>query len=410
MRKSNPVLSVSELNRYVKGLIQGDPRLRDLWVAGEISNFKHHRSGHMYFTVKDSGSALRCVFFRHENLRCLFNPADGLEVILHGALSVYEPDGIYQLYVAEMEPAGVGSLFLAFEQLKARLEQEGLFQAEWKKKLPYLPRTVGVVTSLTGAALQDILTQVRRRFPHVRLVVAESLVQGTRAPAEIIRALDALNRRGDIDVIIVARGGGSLEDLWPFNIEEVVRAIRRSGSPVVSAVGHETDFTIADFAADFRAATPTAAVAAVLPAMDDLLCGLDQKKKQACLALQRRLQREKQLLDYTVTGRFYQQPQRRLQRSREMLQRLETALRQETRRRLQIKGLKQAALDEKLEAFSPLKVMNRGYSYCRDEEGHIIRSIKEVKVGGLLKLTFKDGQAWCRAEALIEEGEDGRQG
>ncbi|MBS3943105.1 MAG: exodeoxyribonuclease VII large subunit [Dethiobacter sp.] len=410
MRKSNPVLSVSELNRYVKGLLQGDPRLRNLWVAGEISNFKHHRSGHMYFTVKDSGSSLRCVFFRHENLRCLFNPAEGMEVILHGALSVYEPDGIYQLYVAELEPAGVGSLFLAFEQLKARLEQEGLFKAEWKKKLPDLPRTVGVVTSPTGAALQDILTQVRRRFPNVRLVVAESLVQGTGAPAEITRAMDALNRRGDIDVIILARGGGSLEDLWPFNTEEVARAIRRSRSPVVSAVGHETDFTIADFAADFRAATPTAAVAAVLPDMDDLLCGLDQKKRQACLALQRRLQREKQLLDYTVTSRFYQQPQRRLQRSRETLQRLETALRQETRRRLQIKGLIQAALDEKLEAFSPLKVMNRGYSYCRDEEGRIIRSIKEVKVGGLLMLTFKDGQARCRTEALMEEGEDGRQG
>ncbi|HOL17014.1 MAG TPA: exodeoxyribonuclease VII large subunit [Bacillota bacterium] len=401
MQVNGPVLQVSEINRYVKGLIQGDPRLRDLWVTGEISNFKHHRSGHMYFTVKDSASALRCVFFRRENMRCRFIPANGMEVILHGSLSVYEPDGVYQLYVSEMEPAGMGSLFLAFEQLKAKLEAEGLFRAEAKKKLPFLPRTIGVVTSPTGAALQDILTTVKRRFAHVRLVVAESLVQGAGAPADIVRALEALNRREDVELIIIARGGGSLEDLWPFNDEAVARAIHRSRLPVISAVGHETDFTIADFVADVRAATPTAAVAAALPDLEELLFQLKQWHKRAGMALQRRLQQEKQLLDYTASIRFYQR--QRLQRAQEMLQRLETALHQETVRGLKLKGMKLASLDDRLEAFSPLKVMNRGYCYCRDEAGRIIRSIKEVQVGGALRLTFKDGQARCRTEA-VEEG------
>ncbi len=403
MQVNGPVLQVSEINRYVKGLIQGDPRLRDLWVTGEISNFKHHRSGHMYFTVKDSTSALRCVFFRRENMRCRFKPANGMEVILHGSLSVYEPDGIYQLYVSEMEPAGMGSLFLAFEQLKAKLEQEGLFRAEAKKKLPFLPRTIGVVTSPTGAALQDIVATVKRRFPHVRLVVAESLVQGAGAPADIVRALEALNRREDIELIIIARGGGSLEDLWPFNDEAVARAIHRSRLPVISAVGHETDFTIADFVADVRAATPTAAVAAALPDLEELLFQLKQLQRRAGAALQRRLQQEKQLLDYTVSSRFYQRPLQRLQRAQETLQRLETALRQEAVRGLKLKGMKLASLDDRLEAFSPLKVMNRGYCYCRDEAGQIVRSIREVRVGGALRLTFKDGQARCRTEA-VEEG------
>lgn len=408
MQQKDRVFTVSELNRYVKGLLQGDPRLRDLWVAGEISNFKHHRSGHMYFSIKDGAAALRCVFFRRENARCRFRPADGMEVILHGNLSVYEPDGVYQLYVAEMEPAGMGSLYLAFEQLKEKLAREGLFSAERKRRLPLLPRVIGIVTSPTGAALQDILTTVRRRFPHVRLVVAESLVQGNGAPDDIARALDRLNRCPGVELIIVARGGGSLEDLWPFNTETVARAIYRSRLPVISAVGHETDFTIADFTADYRAATPTAAVAAALPEEAELRQQLAQLRERAGLALRRRLQQEKQLLDYTVTGRFYRRPRLLLERSREQLLRLDGRLRQETVRLLQLKGLRLAALEEKLEGFSPLRVMNRGYSFCRDEEGKIIRSVCDLKVGGMLRLSFKDGRARCRTEAVEEGSEFGR--
>lgn len=387
----------------IKGLIQGDPRLRDLWVAGELSNFKHHRSGHMYFTVKDGSAALRCVYFRRENIRCRFQPADGMEVILHGSLSVYEPDGLYQLYVSEMEPAGLGSLFLAFQQLKEKLEKEGLFRAERKRKLPFLPRRIGLVTSPTGAALQDILAAVRKRFPHVELMVVESLMQGAAAANDIARALDLLNARRDIDLVIIARGGGSLEDLWPFNTETVARAIGRSGLPVIAAIGHETDFTIADFTADFRAATPTAAVAAALPDLAELQLQLAQLETRAGLALQRRLQQEKQLLDYTVTGRFYRQPGRRVERSREQLHRLIDRLRQETVRGIKLKGMQLASWDDKLEGFSPLKVMNRGYSYCRDEHGKIVRSVRDIKVGRLLQLSFKDGRAACRTET-VEEG------
>lgn len=403
MQNRTPVYTVSEVNRIIKGLIQGDPRLRDLWVAGELSNFKHHRSGHMYFTIKDSSTSLRCVFFRRDNLRCRFQPVDGMELLLYGSLSVYEPGGAYQLYVSEMEPAGMGSLYLAFEQLKQKLEEEGLFREEHKQKLPGLPRRIAVITSPTGAALQDILTTVRQRFPYVQILVAESLMQGSGAPADIARAIERLNAMAGIDLIIVARGGGSLEDLAPFNTETVARAIFGSRLPVISAVGHETDFTIADFVADLRAATPTAAAAAALPRYDELARQIDRLKERSALALQQRLLQEKQLLDYTVTARFYRRPLERVQRYRERCAGLDERLRRSALRYLKLKGLQLAALGDKLEGASPLKLMARGYSYCQDEEGNVVRSIGELQLGQRLLLRFRDGSARCRTEEL-EEG------
>lgn len=397
------ILKVSEINRYVKGLIQGDPRLCDLWVSGELSNFKHHRSGHMYFTLKDSTSSLRCVFFRRENIRCIFKPTDGMEVIIHGNISVYEPDGVYQLYVAEMEPAGMGSLFLAFEQLKKKLEAEGLFRADHKKPIPGMPAKIALVTSPTGAALQDMLTTIKKRFPHVHILVVESLVQGSGAAADLTRALDLLNSRKDIDLIILARGGGSLEDLWPFNEEIVARAIYRSEIPVISAVGHETDFTIADFTADLRAPTPTAGAVAAIPEKEEIILKIQQLRERSAAALQRRLLQEKQKVDHIVSDRFFRLPGRRLKLSAGLLNQLEVKLRREIVRVLQYKGLVLTAQIDKLESYSPLKVMNRGYSYCRDEEGNIIRSIKQVRLKHLVQLSFKDGQAFCRAEK-VEEG------
>ncbi len=404
IEKNLTILKVSEINRYVKGLIHGDPRLRDLWVTGELSNFKHHRSGHMYFTIKDSKSSLRCVFFRRDNMRCIFRPSDGMEVIIHGNISVYEPDGVYQLYVSEMEPAGMGSLYLAFEQLKNKLEKEGLFRPEIKKRIPKLPQKIGLVTSPTGAALQDILATIKVRFPHVHLLVVESLVQGPDAAPDIVRAIDLLNRKNDIDVIILARGGGSLEDLWPFNEEVVARAIYRSRVPIISAVGHETDFTIADFAADLRAPTPTAAAATAVPEKAELLAVQRQLREQAALALRRRLEREKQTLDYIVSDRFFAIPGRRIKLSKEMLTQLDRKLRREIIRILQYKGMKLGALNDKLESYSPLKVMSRGYCYCRDEQGNIIRSVKDLTPRGLLNLSFSDGQARCRTEEIEEGG------
>ena len=403
MQKRTPVYTVSEINRIVKELIRGDPRLRDLWVAGELSNFNHHRSGHMYFTIKDRAAALRCVFFRRENIRCTFRPEDGMELLLYGNVSVYEPGGAYQFYVTEMEPAGMGSLYLAFEQLKKKLEAEGLFSDEHKQPLPLLPRRIGVVTSPTGAALQDILSTLQQRFPFVRIVVAESLVQGEEAPDDIAAALQKLNARGDIELIIVARGGGSLEDLAPFNSEKVARAIFSSPLPVISAVGHETDFTIADFVADLRAATPTAAAALALPRYEELERRVAELRGRAALALQQRLQQEKQLLDYTISARFYRRPGERLKRAEERLARAGQGLRRAALQRLKMKGLQLAALEDKLEGSSPLKLMSRGYSLCRDEEGRVVRSVSALKVGQRLQLRFKDGAARCRVEEL-EEG------
>ena len=403
MQNTIPVLKVSEINRYVKSLIQGDPALRDLWVTGELSNFKHHRSGHMYFTLKDNNSSLRCVFFRRENMRCLFEPSDGMGVIIHGSISVYEPDGLYQLYVSEMEPAGMGSLFLAFEQLKHKLEAEGLFGNEHKKPLPLLPKKIGLITSPSGAALQDILATIKSRFPYVHLLVVESLVQGAGAAADIVRALELINKRSDIDLVIITRGGGSLEDLWPFNEESVARAIFKSRLPVISAVGHETDFTIADFTADLRAPTPTAAAVSAVPDLGEMLLTLNRLNGRAAMALQSRLQLEKQQLDHVVSERFFRLPELRIRYSREQLQQLESKLQRESVQLLQFKGLKLAGHIDKLESFSPLKVMNRGYSYCRDEEGNIVRSVKDIAVGRLLQLSFKDGQARCRTEEIEEE-------
>jgi exodeoxyribonuclease VII large subunit len=403
MSNSRNIYKVSEVNRYVKKLLQGDFRLRDIWVAGELSNFKHHRSGHMYFTVKDGGSALRCVYFRRENARCIFTPADGMEVLLHGNISVYEPDGAYQLYVSEMEPAGMGSLYLAYEQLKNNLEAEGLFRQDLKKPIPALPKKIGLITSPTGAALQDMLATIKTRFPHVELLVVESLVQGSGAAADLVKALELLNRRDDIDVIILARGGGSLEDLWPFNEEAVARAIYRSAKPIISAVGHETDFTIADFAADVRAATPTAAAQLVVPDLGELIQAIAYLRERALSAQSRRLQKEKQLLDHIVSERFFRGPSQRVKTSAEMLGRLKDGLNREIVRVLKLKGLQLSALYDRLEGVSPMQVMNRGYSFCRDENGAIIRSVREVKLGRLLHLTFKDGRAMCRAEKIEEE-------
>lgn len=403
MEKSTPVYTVSEINRIIKGLIQGDPRLSNLWVAGELSNFTHHRSGHMYFTVKDRTAALRCVFFRRDNQRCRFTPADGMELLLYGSISVYEPGGAYQLYVTEMEPAGMGSLYLAFEQLKKKLEAEGLFRTEHKQELPGLPRCIALITSPTGAALHDILTTVQQRFSHVRILVVESLMQGSAAPADIARALERVNNMAGIDLIILARGGGSLEDLAPFNTEIVARAIFDSRLPVISAVGHETDFTIADFTADLRAATPTAAAAAALPRYADLVERIDRLGERCAAGLQQRLLQEKQLLDYTVTARFYRRPRERVRRAGERLLELDERLRLAALRYLKLKALRLEALGDKLEGASPLKLMARGYSYCRDEAGNVIRSIGELQLGQSLLLRFRDGSARCRTEEL-EEG------
>ncbi|MGO4375308.1 exodeoxyribonuclease VII large subunit, partial [Paenibacillus sp. MCAF20] len=259
------VYSVKELNRYIRMKMDSDTLLSDVWLRGEISNFTHHSSGHMYFTLKDSDSRLKSVMFASHNQRLPFIPREGSKVLARGNVSVYERDGNYQFYVTAMQPDGIGSLYLAYEQLKAKLEGEGLFAESRKRALPFLPRAIGVITSPTGAAVRDIITTLERRFPSIPVYIYPVLVQGTQAAPSIVKAIEAMNRFGETDVLIIGRGGGSLEELWAFNEESVARSIASSRIPVISAVGHETDFTIADFVADLRAATPTAAAELAVP-------------------------------------------------------------------------------------------------------------------------------------------------
>ncbi|EES72230.1 exodeoxyribonuclease VII, large subunit, partial [Paenibacillus sp. oral taxon 786 str. D14] len=259
------ILTVKELNRYIRMKLESDQVLTDVWIRGEISNFTHHSSGHMYFTLKDADSRIKSIMFASYNQRLPFRPKEGTRVIARGNVSVYERDGQYQFYVTHMQPDGVGSLYLAFEQLKQKLEAEGLFAPGRKRPLPRFPKTIGVVTSPTGAAVRDILTTLGRRYPQAAVILYPVLVQGKGAAPSIVKAIRTLNAMGEADVLIVGRGGGSLEELWAFNEEQVARAIYESAIPVISAVGHETDFTIADFVADLRAATPTAAAELAVP-------------------------------------------------------------------------------------------------------------------------------------------------
>ena len=291
-----PVLTVSELTQAVKETLELDARFQNILVRGEISNFKHHTSGHMYFTLKDEKSRLKCVMFRSHNARLRFRPEDGLKVIAGGRLGVYEVAGEYQLYVEELYPEGLGALHLAFEQLKAKLQAEGLFDPARKRPLPGLPRTVGIVTSPTGAAIRDMVSVLRRRFPNVNILLAPAIVQGDAGPPSVIRALELLNWRDDVDVIIVGRGGGSLEELWTFNDEGVARAIAASRIPVISAVGHETDFTIADFVADRRAPTPSAAAEIAVPERAKLLQDVRDQEERLRLAIQKRIRQLRESL------------------------------------------------------------------------------------------------------------------
>lgn len=397
-----PILSVSELTRRVKEILEADPVLRTVWVKGEISNFKHHSSGHMYFTLKDEKSRLKCVMFRTRNAALRFRPEDGLTVIAGGAIGVYEVAGEYQLYVDELYPAGQGALHLAFEQLKRKLESEGLFDPARKRPLPFLPRTVGVVTSPTGAAIRDILSVLRRRFPGVDIVLAPAQVQGEGGPASVIRGIRLLNERDDVDVLIVGRGGGSLEELWTFNDEGVARAIAASRIPVISAVGHETDFTIADFVADRRAPTPSAAAEMAVPERAALLAQLSSVRERLGRALEKQLSRRREALQYLRTSPALTRPLDRIYQRRQHLddvvQRAAVAIRyglEAKRRRLE-------ALVGKLETLSPLATLARGYAICTKDDGSVVTDAAAVRAGERVRVRVSRGEIRAR----VSGGED----
>lgn len=448
------VLSIRDLNRLIKRKLEGESRFQDVWVRGEISNFTHHNSGHMYFTLKDADSRLKSIMFASYNQRLPFLPKEGTRVLARGSVSVFERDGQYQFYVNQMQPDGVGSLYLAFEQLKRKLEEEGLFAAFRKKPLPRFPRTIGVITSPSGAAVRDIMITLKRRYPSVNIILYPVLVQGTGAAASIARAIDAMNRLKEAEVLIVGRGGGSLEELWAFNEEIVARSVYASAIPVISAVGHETDYTICDFVADLRAATPTAAAELAVPHYLELRQQVAARTMQLQRALTGALTQQKRRLQLAQRSpslmnprRMLQQPMVRHDRMKEQLAyRIRARLSNVRERKLKLdqalasfspkeqviyakrrtdnarKGLIQAmraahrsgkgdwdALIRQLDALSPLKVMARGYSLVYDEqEKTLVKSLADLQLGDMVKVRLADGKLTAHVWGMeqVEEGKE----
>lgn len=400
--RTTPV-TVRELTLYIKRLLENDTKLASIWVRGEISNFKWHTSGHIYFTIKDETAQLKCVMFRSAAQRLRFKPDNGMQVLLWGNVTVYERDGAYQFYAQEMEPAGVGALHLQYEQLKRKLEAEGLFDNARKRPLPMMPRRIGLVTAPTGAALRDMISISRRRFPGVRLLLAPALVQGADAPASLVRALELVAREPEIDVVIIGRGGGSLEDLWAFNDEGLARAIRACPVPVVSAVGHETDYTIADFAADMRAPTPSGAVEMVVPSRLDLLGQIDSLKLRLVAVTRRLVERKRLRLKAVASRPVLQRPQGRLMQDRQRLDDLVRRLGFASGRRIERNRQRLGGLAGRLDALSPLSVLSRGYSITRGADGHVVRDAAAVQPGDAVSIMLHKGSLVARVESKTEE-------
>lgn len=388
----NSSWSVTELTRYLRDLFESDANLQDAWVQGEVSNFSRPASGHWYFTLKDSTSSLRCVMWRNTAVRQSFQPRDGQAVSVHGSLGIYEASGQYQLYADMIRPAGEGALYQEFLRLKARLEAEGLFDPERKRPIPSWPGCIGIITSPTGAALRDMLNTLRRRYPLVKIVLAPTPVQGDEAPAGIVAALKLLNEQVQPDVILVARGGGSIEDLWAFNNELVARAVAASASPVISGVGHETDFTIIDFVSDLRAPTPTAAAELATPNQADLRNQLDEQRSRlarSCNAIQRSARWELERLQNALR---LHTPQARIRSGRQRVDELAHRSMVSSLHYLQLQRSEISSLQQHLAALNPLNVLQRGFAVVHSADGTLVRSIQQVRAGQNVDIRLADGQ------------------
>ncbi|MDA8233499.1 MAG: exodeoxyribonuclease VII large subunit [Clostridia bacterium] len=402
------ILSVKQLTLHIKKLLESDWRLHNVWVKGEISNFKDHSSGHLYLTLKDEASAIKGVMFRSKASSLAFRPENGMRVLARGYVGLYERDGQYQLYIEEMQPDGIGALHIAFEQLKKGLEAEGLFEQQHKQPLPMLPRRIGIVTSPTGAAVRDILQIIRRRFPGLHLILAPVLVQGEKAPEEIARAIRELNDRDLVDVIIVGRGGGSLEELWAFNTEVVARSIFTSRIPVVSAVGHETDYTIADFVADLRAPTPSAAAELVVPDRLELLRYLGSLEQRLELAVKGRLGRLEQRVAFYANHPLFNRPKDRIYQLQQQVDNLMRYLQYQVQQNTEKKGRGFSVLLSRLEALSPLQTLQRGYAIACSQDGRVITGTQQVSLGEDIEVIVSDGRLKCGIKEIsIGGGDDG---
>lgn len=396
------VLSITQLNEYIRGRMDADPLLTQVAVRGEISNYKLYPSGHHYFTLKDEASALRCVLFKGNAMRLRFRPENGMKILAMGRVSVFPRDGAYQLYCTTLALDGVGDLYAAFEQLKKKLAAQGLFDPAHKKPLPKFPGTIGIITSSAGAAVHDMLRILRKRYPLSQVRLLPVRVQGAEAPGEIAAAIRYANHYNLADLLIVGRGGGSIEDLWAFNDERVAHAIYESRIPVISAVGHEPDVTISDYVADLRAATPSNAAELAVPDQDALRQNLDAISAAMAAALTRQLKSARQHLNILAQSPALQSPTGYLSQREKSLELLKNRLIAAQNQNITQKNQRYIAAVAKLDAMSPLKVLTRGYSMARKEDGTVIRSVNQVALGERVRIALQDGTL----SATVMEKED----
>lgn len=396
-------ITVTALNEYIKGKLENDPLLSRVLVKGEISNFiNHYKTGHFYLSLKDEGGVIRAVMFRMNASKLNFVPENGMKVICEGRVSSYVKGGDYQLYISDMQPDGVGALYIAFEQLKKKLEAEGLFDPQYKKPLPKYPRRVGIITAATGAAIRDMINVSGRRFPLAELVLYPSLVQGDGAPAQLIRGLEVFNTLCPVDVIILGRGGGSLEDLWAFNDEALARAVFASRVPVISAVGHETDFSISDFVADLRAPTPSAAAELAMPEAGEVKRKLHNVIDRMSLVTENRIKNLRRSLDALASCPQMQSQMRLIDDRRMAILNLDREMENNLTRLLERKKSSLLQGAARLDALSPLAVMSRGYSALFNEKGETVNQNKQLSVGDRVNIRLSDGKA--KAQILeVEE-------
>ena len=391
MNRPEP-LKVSELNGYIKNIIDGDEMLANVYIKGEISNFKRHYSGHLYFTLKDETSLIKCVMFKSYTNYLNFEPKDGMSVVILGSVSVFERDGVYQVYAKGMEPEGVGALYKAYEKLKAKLSEEGLFDEAHKKPIPILPRAIGVVTSKTGAVIRDIINVTTRRLPNVNIILYPAAVQGEGAAQTIVNGIKYFNKAKNVDTIIIGRGGGSLEDLWPFNEEITARAIYESEIPIISAVGHETDFTIADFVADLRAPTPSAAGELAVPDVLEVRWKLENINKRLANSLRKKVENVRIKYDNLKNSRALKNPYDALRQKMVVCDNLYKNIENNFSLKVKDRHIKLVGFIGRLENLSPLKTMLRGYSIVENLDGKVIKSVNDLSKNDEISIRLNDGK------------------
>jgi exodeoxyribonuclease VII large subunit len=400
------VLSVSGMTQYLRALLESDEILRDVWVEGEISTLSKPSSGHIYFNLKDNAATLKCVIWRQNAMRLQAALETGMAIEAHGSVSVYDAGGQYQLYVDAVRMAGEGYLFQEFMRLKALLEAEGLFDTERKREIPEIPKKIGIVTSPTGAALQDILNTITGRFPLVEVVLAPTVVQGGEAPPKIVQAIRQLNQLLDVDVILLARGGGSMEDLWAFNDERVVRAIAESRIPIVTGIGHETDTTLADYAADLRAPTPTGAAVAVTPDKSDLLTDLANLDYQLEGEIESIIQHKRQLLQAEQSRLNFLSPLNRIRNDQQRLDEISMRINRNIAHQLKLSKSNLGGLVARLNSLNPMQVLQRGYAIVSDQTGKIVSSVSDVKSGEKINVRLVDGVLESEVKQVKRQDED----